>query len=525
MKETQTFNYSKFSDENSRIILVKLIYLVNQGIQFNEQEVEQLVFRITKLFQSNNSRLRVLTYKTIKMIMPQKYIHILIQCLTKDLMSDVPWIKLQALKFIPFLQNEQYINQVERFVRDALIDTNQSIQSTALIVGIHIVNKFPILVGKWLFEVLQSMDQRKQTQQHHALILLHEIKKSNRAQFIQIMIMLIKNPQPSLIQFQIIRFIKEIQPILQSQEQKVFLTYLLEQMNNSDSKIFFESALILIHNQEIKNIELEPLKARLKTILTQTDKQAYIEKFSTFNLLEKLLKIKGRLNLFLRFLLSYCIAQKSLGISINLYHNGGFDLKTLFDSVDIKQCKCNFLNGLHELIRYYPAYGQLVLNFIQLIMIQLSDRLLVNVVLKLIEQIIMDSNKNIQNALETLFKVCEQLPDQKQEFEVIRIICRYCFDIQIEQLEYSQISLCYNFLKNQILNEIKEYQKITQEEYDLIRKEIINLKQNHEKTKRQTYLDTIQFDLKFFNSQSQEINYEQKYLFNVNQRQKADFFI
>ncbi|KAM3147038.1 hypothetical protein pb186bvf_000754 [Paramecium bursaria] len=272
LNETQTFNNFKFSDENSIIILVQLIYLANQGVQFNQQEVEQLVFRITKLFQSNNSGLREMMYRSLKMIMPQQYVYILIQSLKKDLKSDNPLLKLQALKFIPFIQDEQYVYQIERFVHDALIDTKLSIQSTALIVGIHIVNQFPTLGGKWLFEVAQSLDQLNENLQYHTLILLHEIKKSNLAQFIKIVIQMMKKQSQPFVNLQNIKFIQEILPYTENPHKQELITYLFQQVESRDPLIVFESSKILINDQNIQNDLLVPINQFMEGhINTSTD--------------------------------------------------------------------------------------------------------------------------------------------------------------------------------------------------------------------------------------------------------------
>ncbi|KAM3147045.1 hypothetical protein pb186bvf_000761 [Paramecium bursaria] len=208
MNETQTFNNQKFQDENSRKTLVKLIYLANQGNCFSEQEAEQLFFRITKLFQSNNSRLRKMIYTTLKVnYFGEFQDNYAAKICSYNLNGDNQWFRVQALKFIPFIQSEQHIQQMERFLHQALLDTNLLISRQALVLGIHIVNKFPIFVGKWLFEVIQRLDEPKQNIEYHALILLHEIKKRNPAQFIKILIELTHKPLQPLTQLLLIKFV------------------------------------------------------------------------------------------------------------------------------------------------------------------------------------------------------------------------------------------------------------------------------------------------------------------------------
>ncbi|KAM3147112.1 hypothetical protein pb186bvf_000828 [Paramecium bursaria] len=485
MNETQTFNHAKFSNDNSRKILVKLIYLVNQGIQFSECEVEQLFFRITKLFQSNSSSLRVMVYKSLKMIMPQKHVHVLIQSLIKDLISDNKKIKLEALKFIPFIQNEQYFQQIERFAHNALIDTNQYISNTALIVGIHIINKYSNVIGKWLFDVVQRLDEPKENIAYHALILFHEIKKQNFTQFIQIIIQLMNQPLQPLIQQQLIKFTEELFKILDIEQKKIIVGYLIPQMSNPDPLIFFQSALILIKIQEIENIQLQPIISRLITILSINDFQLYLQKFIALNLIEKVIRISRRKKLLqgkiqmnistYSFSHFNSISAKSLQICVSLLcKNAVIGLKKQYNSNVGQQAKYNFLNGLLELIISHPTYETIVINFIEMTDIKLQENKFVYIVLKLLEQIQMNSNKNVQIALDTIFKVSEAKIDLPSQFQVVRLIAWLCFDIEIKQSDFPQTSLIYQFIKNKLLIE-RKYKKITKDQCEFIRRGILKM--------------------------------------------------
>ena len=66
LQECKCFNESQINDRKCKILLSRLIYLINQGEKFTEAESSMLFFSITKLFQSNNYDLRRMIYLIIK---------------------------------------------------------------------------------------------------------------------------------------------------------------------------------------------------------------------------------------------------------------------------------------------------------------------------------------------------------------------------------------------------------------------------------------------------------------------------
>ncbi|KAM3147015.1 hypothetical protein pb186bvf_000731 [Paramecium bursaria] len=207
MNDTKTFNDNRIQDKNSRIILAQLIYLLNQGESFSELEQKLLFFRVTKLLLSNNPGLKRLIYKFLKMIGVQKYAHIIIQSLINDLINPNPLIRIEALRLIPVIQEEIQMQKIERFVLKAFLDDNVQVFNTALIVGINSYKKFPSIVNKWSKEIQLKLNQKNHIN-YHALILLHEINKSNPKLFID-SLRAVEQPQEKIVNLQILKFIKE----------------------------------------------------------------------------------------------------------------------------------------------------------------------------------------------------------------------------------------------------------------------------------------------------------------------------
>ncbi|KAM3147093.1 hypothetical protein pb186bvf_000809 [Paramecium bursaria] len=453
LNESLNFNAFKAQAENCRIVLVKLIYLYNQGVQFSEQEVESLFFRITKLFVANSSRLRAMTYKLLKIIMQQKFIHMIFQCLIKDLINENQFIKIEALKFIPFIQDEEYIVQLERFIHNALIDKNQLISSAALVVGIHIVNKYPNLVSKWQFEVVQNIDQKQENLNYHSLILFHEIKKTNLSQFIKIIILQIKKHLQSLMHFQIIKFIKDILPLTDVYKQDL-MTYLFQQVDSFYSLIFFQTSKILINDFEIKNQDLgevnELIEENLQNSIT-------MEEYCSLIMMHNILKISERKQLItqeqiiqteaLCFNFRVTLSSKGILFFIKLgSYQMGTQLLNLFDKS--KDCirQVNFLIGLQEIIIEYPDYNMLVLDFIKCAFCINRQNDLVELAIQIVEQILKFSEQYLKVAYPILLVLAIN-KGLKNNSNVIKIINKVLLNIQSTKLDCSKLNIWLLYLR------------------------------------------------------------------------------
>ncbi|KAM3147091.1 hypothetical protein pb186bvf_000807 [Paramecium bursaria] len=154
-------------------------------------------------------------------------------------------------------------------------------------------------------------------------------------------------------------------------------------------------------------------------------------------------------------------------------------LKKQYNSNVGQQAKYNFLNGLLELIISHPTYETIVINFIEMTDIKLSENKFIYIVLKILEYVKMNSNKKIQIALDTVFKISEAQIDLPSQFQVVRLIAWRC-DIKIIQSDFPQTSLIYQFIKDNLLNE-RKYKQITKEQCEFIKRGILQIKKFKEK--------------------------------------------
>ncbi|KAM3147040.1 hypothetical protein pb186bvf_000756 [Paramecium bursaria] len=452
LNETQAFNNTKQQEEMDKKTLVKLIYLINQGTLLNNQEKEQLFFRITKLFQFNDPRLRVLAYKSIKMLIPIQ-IKILIQSLVKDLRSDDQIIKIEALRTISLIKEEQDFLQIERFINNALLNDNIQIASTALIIGIHISNRFPNIVKKWDQEIQKKFYQKEEYSLYHSLILLHHTK-NGQINYLKILVSLTQFQLYPTMTIQIIRLSKQALPQLDDNARLAFINFLKLQLNNPSYEIFLESAKVLIDVMEIQQKEQDIM---MNVIIQKLQQPLVnnIETYSALNLLNKLTNINKELYILkkqqiiiLERMVINCHTSNSfeaLQICINLNQMNTVEyLKSIYIQTITIDGKINFLMGLKELVITQSNFEEQTIELLKIIFLQDCDSKIVDIAIKLVEEML---KKTIQiQLIQLLFCITEQ-KDIQQKFQVIELLNRLFINLKITKLKKRVVLIWYKYLK------------------------------------------------------------------------------
>lgn len=150
VQESNIFNDKNLKEKKCIDLLNKVIFLLNQGEIFAENEKSQLFFNVTKLFQIPQSQrnklyqnLRRLVYVLIKELnVNENEVFIVISCLTKDVqVTENDVFKANALRVLTKIIDEQYIQNIEKFLRQALIDKSNHVVSTAVVAHMDLHKK------------------------------------------------------------------------------------------------------------------------------------------------------------------------------------------------------------------------------------------------------------------------------------------------------------------------------------------------------------------------------------------------
>lgn len=72
------------------------------------------------------------------------------------------------------------LGSVERYIKQAIVDKNPLVSSSALISGIHLFRKSPDIIRRWVNEVQEALNSPHEMVQYHALSLIYSIKKHDK---------------------------------------------------------------------------------------------------------------------------------------------------------------------------------------------------------------------------------------------------------------------------------------------------------------------------------------------------------
>jgi len=167
-------------------VIAQLLHLTNTGQFLNSTEATDVFFGVTKLFMSDDASLRRMVYLFIKDVAetcnPDDVI-IVTSSLTKDMTCDVDLYRANALRVLTRIIDSAMLGAIERYVKQAIVDSSGQVSSSALVSAIHLFGQAPenaAVVKRWISEVQEATASPNSMVQFHALQLMYQIKASDR---------------------------------------------------------------------------------------------------------------------------------------------------------------------------------------------------------------------------------------------------------------------------------------------------------------------------------------------------------
>ncbi len=189
LQEARIFHDSIAVRENPRkccTVIAQLLHLQNTGQFLNSTEATDVFFGVTKLFMSDDASLRRMVYLFIKEVAetcnPDDVI-IVTSSLTKDMTCDVDLYRANALRVLARIIDSAMLGAIERYVKQAVVDSSGQVSSAALVSSIHLFDKATenaVVVKRWISEVQEATSSANEMVQFHAMQLLYKIKQSDR---------------------------------------------------------------------------------------------------------------------------------------------------------------------------------------------------------------------------------------------------------------------------------------------------------------------------------------------------------
>lgn len=279
LQECRIFNDLQLNTHRCEQVLVRLLYLVGQGDHLSSEEATLVFFSVTKLFQANEPSLRRLVYLAIKELAhTAEEVIIVTNCLTKDINSDVDMYRANATRVLCKITDAQMVQQIERYLKQEIVDRNPVVASAALVSGQQLVmhNKGDV-VRRWVNEVTQALDHKSPMVQYHALALLYLIKQHDRlavSKLVQSMCRQgVRSPMATVL---LIRYVARIiaeEPRSQGdggyEEPRPFFDFLEACLKHRSDIVIYEAARAIATLPDVTTTELQPAVSILQRFLVQ----------------------------------------------------------------------------------------------------------------------------------------------------------------------------------------------------------------------------------------------------------------
>jgi len=189
LQEARIFHDSISVRENPRkccTVIAQLLHLQNTGQFLGSTEATEVFFGVTKLFMSDDASLRRMVYLFIKEVAetcdPDDVI-IVTSSLTKDMTCDVDLYRANALRVLARIIDSAMLGAIERYVKQAIVDSSGQVSSAALVSSLHLFENAPenaVVVKRWIGEVQEAATSPNVMVQYHAMQLLYKIKSGDR---------------------------------------------------------------------------------------------------------------------------------------------------------------------------------------------------------------------------------------------------------------------------------------------------------------------------------------------------------
>ena len=181
LREARIFNDRELNPAKCAQVLTKLLYLLSQGESLSSEEATEVFFAVTKLFQSPDPHLRRLIYLMIKELRVESDSSlIVVSCLSKDMVSKMDLFRANSIRVLASIMDASMVQQMERFLKQAIVDKNPFIMASALCAGQHIFVTSPDVVKRWVNEIQEALTNRSKMVQYHALALLYRIRAGDK---------------------------------------------------------------------------------------------------------------------------------------------------------------------------------------------------------------------------------------------------------------------------------------------------------------------------------------------------------
>eukprot|EP00437_Effrenium_voratum_P041885 CAMPEP_0181477176 /NCGR_PEP_ID=MMETSP1110-20121109/42084_1 /TAXON_ID=174948 /ORGANISM="Symbiodinium sp., Strain CCMP421" /LENGTH=918 /DNA_ID=CAMNT_0023602475 /DNA_START=89 /DNA_END=2845 /DNA_ORIENTATION=- len=245
LQESRCFSDAPIDSLKCLNLLTRIIYLIQQGEKFTAQELTNLFFGVTKLFQAQCTRLRRMVYLVIKELEPSdQEVFICMSCLIKDMNSKNDCFRANSIRVLSRVLDPAMAAQIDRYLKTAIVDKNPFVSSSALVCGMTLHATVPDVVKRWVNEIQETVNSKHSMVQFHALALLYELKKGDRLALHKVVTSMARNSLKSpMAECLLIRY--ATQTLMSERDasvEKTLMSYLDSCLRHKSEMVTYEAA-------------------------------------------------------------------------------------------------------------------------------------------------------------------------------------------------------------------------------------------------------------------------------------------
>lgn len=276
LQECRVFSDSNVVTNNPKRccqLITKLLFILTQGETFSSSETTEVFFGVTKLFQSQDYNLRRMMYIFIKEVAetcdPDDVI-IVTSSLTKDMNSAEDLYRANSIRVLSRIIDATMLGAIERYLKQAIVDRNSLVSSSALVSGILLYKISPEVVRRWVNEVQEAVSSQHEMVQYHALSLLYQIKAHDRLAVSKLVTQLSKSPMRSpLAVCLLIRYMSKIlHDDISATNARAAYQFLESSLRHRSEMVVYEAARAICNLPGVEMNDLSPAITVLQLFLS-----------------------------------------------------------------------------------------------------------------------------------------------------------------------------------------------------------------------------------------------------------------
>ncbi|KAJ6838328.1 coatomer subunit gamma-2 [Iris pallida] len=216
-----------------------------------------------------------MVYLMIKELSPSSdEVIIVTSSLMKDVNSKTDMYRANAIRVLCRITDGTLLTQIERYLKQAIVDKNPVVASAALVSGVHLLQTNPEIVKRWSNEVQEAVNSRAALVQFHALALIHQIRQNDRLAVSKLVTSLTRNSVRSpLAQCLLIRYTSQVirESSMNAQTgDRPFFDYLETCLRHKADMVIFEAARAITELSGVTSRELTPAITVLQLFLSSS---------------------------------------------------------------------------------------------------------------------------------------------------------------------------------------------------------------------------------------------------------------